>query len=97
MSPLVKHRTKLDIRWMIDYDVENDNFFRLHGRCQLFHQTYSLSKLNAFFLLLPTVSKLKSMGSSSAIDIDFQEVMNFLPVSSSAGSKESGKKLHINK
>lgn len=45
---------------------------------------YIFSKSNIFFLLLETVSKLKSMASSSAIDMGFQEPRNSVPKSSSA-------------
>lgn len=42
--------------------------------------TYSLSKLN-FFFPFETVSKLKSMASSSVTDIDFQELRKSFPIS----------------
>lgn len=43
--------------------------------------TYMLLKLNAFVLPLETVPKLRSIPSSSFIDIDFQELRNSFPMS----------------
>lgn len=42
-----------------------------------------MSKLNDFFLSLESGAKSKSIASSSAIDIDFQEVTKSFPMSSS--------------
>jgi hypothetical protein len=51
---------------------------------EVFKSAYKFPKLNAFFLPLETVSKPKSILSSSISDIGFQEPRNSFPMSTSA-------------
>lgn len=56
-------------------------FLQIIAYTKTFSRTYRLSKLNGFLFPPEIVSKLKSMGSSSVTDSDFQELRNSFPAS----------------
>lgn len=59
-------------------------FNKRNSMLEVFKSTYKFPKLNVFFLPLETVSKPKSILSSSIAGIDFQEPRNSFPMSTSA-------------